>query len=62
MIEAWGTGLQRIQKAAKEYELPDPEFIEMPESFRVNLYRKSLPMPSVGETSGDYRQNIDDVQ
>lgn len=44
LVEAWGTGLQRIQKAAKEYDLPDAEFIEMPESFRVNLYRQgSVP-------------------
>jgi predicted HTH transcriptional regulator len=43
-VEAWGTGLQRIQSAAKEYGLPDVEFIEMPESFRVNLYRSSLPI------------------
>ena len=44
LIEAWGTGLQRIQNAAKEYGLPKPEFIEMPYSFRVNLYRSPLPM------------------
>jgi len=56
LIEAWGTGLQRIQSAAKEYGLPDVEFIEMPESFRVNLYRSSLPMDSIGETSVEHRQ------
>ena len=44
LIEAWGTGLQRIQGSAKEYGLPSPEFIEMAESFRVNLYRDSLPV------------------
>ena len=54
LIEAWGTGLQRIQKAAKEYGLAEPEFIEMPESFRVNLYRTSL-------TAADHRQNVGDV-
>ena len=31
LVEAWGTGPQRIQNAAREYSLPDPEFIEMPE-------------------------------
>ena len=36
--------------------LPDVEFIEMPESFRVNLYRSSLPMDSIGETSVEHRQ------
>ena len=49
LIEAWGTGLKRIRNAAKEYGLPEPEFIEMPETFRVNLYRK--PMNDVGNNS-----------
>ena len=39
LIEAWGTGIQRIQELAKEYNLPAPEFIDLPESFQVNLYR-----------------------
>ena len=60
LIEAWGTGLQRIQKAAKEYGLAEPEFIEMPESFRVNLYRQPLPMSGIGQTSVEHRQNIGD--
>lgn len=60
LIEAWETGLQRIQNAAKEYGLPEPEFVEMPESFRVNLYREPLPMHSIGETSVEHRQNIGD--
>ena len=55
LIEAWGTGLQRIQKAAKEYGLAEPEFIEMPESFRVNLYRQPLPMSGIGQTSVEHR-------
>lgn len=42
LIEAWGTGLQRIQTSAREYGLPEPEFIEMPDTFRVNLFRKPL--------------------
>ena len=53
LVEAWGTGLQRIQRAAKEYGLPDVEFIERSESFRVNLYRNRL--------SADGQQNIDYV-
>ncbi len=39
---SWGTGLKRIQTLAKEYELPDPEFIASSDSFRVNLYKNSL--------------------
>lgn len=60
LIEAWGTGLQRIQNATKEYGLQEPEFIEMPESFRVNLYRNPLPMQGVGQISVEHRQNIGD--
>lgn len=41
LIEAWGTGIQRIQELAKEYNLPSPEFIDLQESFQVNLYRRS---------------------
>ncbi len=42
LIEAWGNGLKSIRSAAKDYDLPEPEFIEMPETFRVNLYRNPL--------------------
>ena len=41
LIMAWGNGLKSIAKSAKEYNLPVPEFIEMPEAFRVNLYHKT---------------------
>lgn len=61
LIEAWGTGLQRIQNAAKGYGLPEPEFIERPESFRVNLYRNPLPMQGIGQTSVEHWKNIGDV-
>ena len=67
LIEAWGTGLQRIRNAAKEYGLPDVEFIEMPESFRVNLYRMSISQSNqrdigdssvkFGESSVKYGEN-----
>lgn len=60
LVEAWGTGLQRIQNAAREYGLPDPEFIEMPETFRVNLFRQSLPIDS-GKNAGDVSVNVGDI-
>jgi len=56
LIEAWGTGFKRIRNAAKEYGLPEPEFIEMPESFRVNLYRKS--MSDVDNSSVNDGENV----
>ena len=40
LIEQWGTGIQRIINRAKEYDLPKPEFKEIGNTFRVNLYRK----------------------
>lgn len=54
LIEAWGTGLQRIKNAAKVYGLPEPEFIDAEEFFRVNLFRSSL-------TSAEHRQNFGNV-
>ncbi len=42
LAESWGTGLKRIQTLAKEFGLPNPEFIATSDSFRVNLYRNSL--------------------
>lgn len=52
LIEAWGTGLKNIRRWAREYHLPEPEFIEMTGTFRVNLYRK--PMPAISrETTAE---------
>lgn len=61
LIEAWGTGLQRIQKTAREYRLPEPEFVEMPESFRVNLYRNQLLVQGVDQISPENQQNTVNV-
>ena len=41
IIEEWGTGIRRILKRAEEYGLPEPEFMEIGDTFRVNLYRKA---------------------
>lgn len=66
-VEAWGTGIRRIQSAAKEYGLPEPEFIEMPEMFRVNLYRRALPTDAlrsdgdISEIVGDVGENVGDM-
>ena len=45
LIEGWGTGIRRIMKRAKEYELPIPDFLEIGDTFRVNLYRKDSKKP-----------------
>ena len=56
LVESWGTGIKKIIDSAKEYGLREPEFIEMPETFCVNLFRKALPARSdgdVGENVGE---------
>ena len=56
LVESWGTGIKKIIDSAKEYGLKEPEFIEMPETFCVNLFRKALPARSdgdVGENVGE---------
>lgn len=45
LIEEWGTGIRRILKRAEEYGLPEPEFLEIGDTFRVNLYRKEEKKP-----------------
>ena len=61
LIEGWGTGLQNIRQAAAEYHLPEPEFIELGETFRVNLYRKMTAgrLESIGDASVMPKQNGD---
>ena len=61
LIEAWGNGLKSIRREAKAYGLPDPAFIEMPETFRVLLFRKASSEPdrkNVGPSSDEHRNNI----
>lgn len=68
LVESWGTGLQRIRNSAREYGLPEPEFIEMAETFRVNLFRSQSSTDSqkkgdalsenVGENVGDVGENV----
>lgn len=60
IIEKWGTGIRRIINRAKEYDLPEPEFLEMGDTFRVNLYKKADKKPIKADKKpikGD-RENI----
>ena len=41
LIEEWGTGIRRIIKRSEEYGLPEPEFMEIGDTFRVNLFKKA---------------------
>ena len=45
IVEPWGTGIKRIMKRAQEYGLPEPEFLEIGDTFRVNLFRKADKKP-----------------
>lgn len=45
IVESWGTGIRRIMNRAKEYGLTEPEFQEIGDTFRVNLYRKADKKP-----------------
>lgn len=45
IIEEWATGIRRIMNRAKEYGLREPEFLEIGNTFRVNLYRKDDKKP-----------------
>ena len=43
LYESWGTGLRSIQQFCKDYGLPAPEFLEIGDMFRVNIFRASAP-------------------
>ena len=55
LIEAWGNGLRSICNEAQSYGLPEPEFVEMPDTFRVNLFRN----PSDTDTKTDTKTNTE---
>ena len=39
LIEEWGSGIPKLMKAMHEYDLREPEFLDMDIAFRINLYR-----------------------
>ena len=40
IVEAWGSGIPKMFREAREYGLREPELIDMGSDFRINLYRK----------------------
>ncbi|MDR2196447.1 MAG: putative DNA binding domain-containing protein [Coriobacteriales bacterium] len=44
LFENWGTGLQRIKESCEAMGLPEPEFQEIGDTFRVNIYREAVPI------------------
>ena len=48
IVEAWGSGIPKIFREAKEYGLREPELIDMGSDFRINLYRKKAAIDRNG--------------
>lgn len=48
VIEAWGTGIPKMLREAKEYGLREPEMIDMGGDFRINLFRKEAEVDENG--------------
>ena len=48
IVEAWGSGIPKIFREAKEYGLREPELIDMGSDFRINLYRKKAAVDQNG--------------
>jgi predicted HTH transcriptional regulator len=46
LYESWGTGLRRIQDSCRDYGLPAPEFLEIGDMFRVNIFRAPASQPA----------------
>jgi predicted HTH transcriptional regulator len=46
LYESWGTGLRRIKDSCKSYGLPEPEFLEIGDMFRVNIFRVPASQPA----------------
>ena len=41
IIEKWGSGIPRMIRECREYNLPEPQFIDFDGDFRVNMYRQA---------------------
>lgn len=59
MIEAWGSGIPRMFREAKEYGLKEPELIDMGSDFRINLYRRVLATDGQGVMDPRMTADID---
>lgn len=48
VVEAWGSGIPKMFREAKEYRLREPALIDMGSDFRINLYRKAADVDANG--------------
>lgn len=49
LVEAWGSGIERIFRGAERYGLPMPEIQEFDNMFRIELFRR--PAQNMAESS-----------
>ncbi|HKZ56819.1 MAG TPA: ATP-binding protein, partial [Thermodesulfovibrionales bacterium] len=60
LIERYGSGINRILNAFKDYGLPPPEFKEMTPGFMVTVYKKTEQVtPQVGTRLALSRHQVD---
>lgn len=63
LFESWGTGLRRIQQSCKDLGLSEPEFLEIGDMFRVNIFRapaiKSAIKSAIKESSPVFTGNVE---
>ena len=63
LVEAWGSGIQRILNAASEYGLPVPNVQVFDNMFRVELYRlKQVPDQTIQETNQAIQETVQAIQ
>ena len=63
LVEAWGSGIQRILNAASEYGLPVPNVQVFDNMFRVELYRlKQVPDQTIQETNQAIQETDQAIQ
>lgn len=61
LIEAFGTGIPRLFQEMMEYNLKEPEFIDLEMAIRINLYRKEIypNVPNCSESVPKYMSSHD---
>ena len=62
LVEAWGSGIPKLMQAMKDYELREPEFIDMEVAFRVNLYRNQFSINDTKNDTNDTKNDTNDTK
>ncbi len=61
IVEAWGSGIPKMFREAKEYGPREPELIDMGSDFRINLYRKDAATDQNGVIDSKVRDTNDTI-